>query len=317
MTKTKLSTGGIKPLGRESRFKKILKRDYQLYLFVLPAVIYLIIFNYIPMYGVQIAFKDYSPVGGITGSEWVGFKHFMRFFSSYQFWPLIKNTIVLSLYNIIASFPLPIILALMLNAVKSKRFKSLVQTVTYMPHFISTVVMVGMILIFLSPRTGFVNYIIQLFGGEPILFMGEPSYYKHIYVWSGVWQSTGWASIIYIAALSSISPELYEAAEIDGASRIRKIIHIDIPGILPTAVILFIMSAGSMMSMGFEKAYLLQNPLNESTQEIIATYTYKIGMINQQYSYSAAIGLFNTVVNVILLVFVNQVSKRLTETSLW
>ena len=313
--KTAAATTGLPK--RDSRFMRALKRDWQLYLFVLPAVIYLFIFNYLPMYGVQIAFRDYSAAKGITGSTWVGFKHFERFFNSYQFWPLLKNTVLLSLYQLIATFPLPILLALMLNTVKHQAFKRTVQTVTYMPHFISAVVLVSIMSIMLSPRTGVVNYAIQALGMEPKLFMGEPSYYKHLYVWSSVWQGTGWSSIIYIAALSGISPELYEACKVDGATRFQQMRHVDLPGILPTAIILFIMSAGQIMSLGFEKAYLLQNPLNETSQEIIATYTYKIGLLQNQYSYSSAIGLFNTVVNVILIVFVNQVSKKLTDTSLW
>lgn len=300
-----------------SNFMRVLKRDYQLYLFVLPAVVFLFIFNYLPMYGVQIAFKNFTAAKGIWGSPWVGFEYFERFFRSSQCWTTISNTIILSLYQMIANFPIPIILALMLNHVQHKKFKSFVQTVTYAPHFISMVVLVGVINIILSPRTGFVNYIIQAFGGEPRLFMGMPGAYKHIYVWSGVWQTTGWSSIIYIAALSSVNPELYEACDVDGASRMQKIIHVDLPSILPTAVIMFIMNAGHMMSLGFEKAYLLQNPLTEQAQEIIATYVYKVGLIQTQYSYSTAINLFNTVVNILLLVIVNQVSKRLTETSLW
>lgn len=301
----------------QNRFQKIIKRDYQLYLLALPAILYLFIFNYIPMYGVQIAFKDFVAVKGIFGSEWVGLKHFERFFYSYQFWNTMKNTIGLSVYQLIASFPISILLALLLNQVRHKRFKSLAQTVTYAPHFISMVVLVGMLSMILSPRTGFINYIIQFFGGEPRLFMGEPESYKNIYVWSGIWQNTGWASIIYIAALSSINPELYEACRVDGANRLQQIQHVDIPGIMPTAIIMFILEMGKMMNVGFQKAYLLQNPLTAQSQEIISTYVYKVGLLNTQYSYSAAIGLFNTIVNIILLVAANNISKKLTQNSLW
>ncbi|NOU75489.1 ABC transporter permease subunit [Paenibacillus sp. LMG 31458] len=292
-------------------------RDYQLYLLALPAVVYLLIFNYIPMYGVTIAFKDFNAVKGIFGSSWVGFDHFVRFFHSYQFWTLIRNTITISLYQLIGGFPIPIILAILLNQTRNKRFKSFVQTVTYAPHFISIVVLVGMMFMFLSPRAGFVNHIIQAFGGEPILFMGIPEYFKSIYVWSGVWQNTGWASIIYLAALAAISPELYEAAKVDGASKWKQILHIDLPGLMPTAIIIFIMNAGQIMNVGFQKLYLMQTPLTESSQEIISTYIYKIGLINNEYSYSTAINLFNSAINIILLILVNYMSKRVSKTSLW
>nr|WP_261381253.1 ABC transporter permease subunit [Paenibacillus cremeus] len=292
-------------------------RDYQLYVLALPAIVYLFIFNYIPMYGVTIAFKDFNAVQGILGSPWVGFDHFVRFFHSYQFGSLIQNTITVSLYQLIAGFPIPIVLAILLNQTRNKRFKSIVQTVTYAPHFISIVVLVGMLFIFLSPRTGFVNHILQAFGVEPILFMGKPEFFKSIYVWSGVWQNTGWASIIYLAALASISPELYEAAKVDGASKWKQILHIDLPGIMPTAIIIFIMNAGQIMNVGFQKLYLMQTPLTEASQEIISTYIYKIGLIGNQYSYSTAINLFNSAINILLLILVNYISKRVSQTSLW
>lgn len=313
----KKNAGELKYTVHRGKIIKCLKRDYQLYLLALPAVLYLFIFCYIPMYGVQIAFKNYIASKGIWGSEWVGLEYFRRFFRSAQCWLLIKNTLTLGIYQLIAGFPIPILLALLLNHVRNKKFKSVVQTMTYAPYFISVVVLVGMINIILSPRSGFINHIIQLLGAEPRLFMGEPGCYKHIYVWSGVWQSTGWNSIIYMAALSSVSPELYEACDVDGANRLQKIIHVDLPSIIPTAVILFILNAGSMMSVGFEKAYLMQNALTEQSQEIISTYVYKVGLIQNQYSYSTAIGLFNTAVNIILLIIVNYVSQKLTETSLW
>lgn len=314
-----MKAGSILHASPSPKAKVIVKllRDYQLYLLALPAIVYLFIFNYIPMYGASIAFKSFHAVKGIWGSPWVGFEHFERFFNSYQFWTLIKNTVGISVYELVVGFPVPIILALLLNQMQNKRFKSLVQTVTYAPHFISIVVIVGMLFLFLSPRSGIVNHMIVAFGGQPILFMGESSYFKSIYVFSGIWQNMGWASIIYLAALASISPELYEAAKVDGASKWQLIRHIDIPGILPTAVIMFILNAGQIMNVGFQKLYLMQTPTTANSQEIIATYIYKIGLINSQYSYSAAINLFNSAINILLLILVNQIAKRLSSTSLW
>lgn len=311
-----------KPAGKKTsdiikKTQKVIAKDYQLYLLALPAVVYFFIFNYVPMYGIQIAFKNFMPVKGIWGSPWVGFKQFERFFSSYQFWQLIKNTIGLSFYELIAGFPVPIILALLINQTRNKKFKKVVQTVTYAPHFISVVVLVGMVSIFLSPRNGLINNIIRLFGGEPIFFMGEPGMFKSLFVFSGIWQNAGWGTIIYLAALAGVSPELYEAAKVDGATKLQIIRHVDIPGIIPTAVTLLIMNAGHIMSVGFQKVYLMQNPLNLISSEIISTYVYKVGLIQSQYSYSAAIGLFNSIINLILLISVNKISKKLSETSLW
>lgn len=294
-----------------------IRRDYQLYLMMLPVVVYLFIFNYLPMYGIQIAFRDYNIATGITGSTWVGMEHFIRFFRSFQFFNIIKNTLVLSLYGLLAGFPLPIILALLVTQTRNRLFKNTVQTITYAPHFVSVVVVVGMLFLFLSPRTGIVNNALTVFGLKQINFLAEPAMYKHLYVWSGIWQSTGWGSIIYIAALSSVSPELYEAAKIDGASKFKQILHIDIPSILPTAVILLILNAGSIMNQGAQKAYLMQTPTTASAQEIISTYVYKVGLIQNDFSYSAAIGLFESLVNIVLLILVNSISKKLTETSLW
>ena len=286
------------------------------YLFLLPAVVYIAIFCYAPMYGIQIAFRNYKIVDGITGSAWVGLKWFSRFFGSKMFTTIISNTILISLYGLVAGFPMPIILALMLNYTNMK-FKRVMQTVTYMPHFISTVVMVGMLSCFLSPSAGFVNSIIKAVSGNAIYFLGEAKYFRHVYVWSGIWQGTGWGSIIYVAALTGVNPELHEAAIIDGANIWARILHIDIPSIMPTMVILLILNFGSIMSVGFEKAYLLQNDLNKATSEIISTYTYKMGLLNQNFSYSAAIGLTNNVVNFILLTVVNKIAKALSGTSLW
>ena len=298
-------------------FSAMMKRDYQLYIMMLPVVVYLFIFAYIPIYGVQIAFKDYNVGQGILGSPWVGFDNFTRFFRSFQFWNVLKNTLVLSLYGLIAGFPIPILLALMVTQVRREGFKKFVQTVTYAPHFISEVVVVGMLFIFLSPTSGIVNIGLGKLGVQAVNFLAEPSMYKHLYVWSGVWQGAGWGSIIYIAALSAVSPELYEAARIDGASKFQQIVHIEFPSILPTATILLIMNAGSIMNQGAQKAFLMQTGTTAASQEIIATYVYKVGLIQNQFSYSSAIGLFNNIINIILLVTVNTVSRRLSENSLW
>lgn len=296
--------------------KKLLK-TWQLYVFVLPAVIYFLVFCYGPMYGIQLAFKRYNAMVGITGSEWVGFSNFIRFFRSYQFVQLIENTLTLSVYQLVAGFPIPIILAILLNQLRGQKFKKVVQTVTYAPHFISIVVLVGMLNIFLSPRGGMINQIVQLFGNEPILFTGQEKYFRHIYVLSGVWQNMGWNAIIYLAALSGVSPDLHEAAIVDGASKIKRILHIDIPSILPTIIIILVMNFGSIMSVGFEKAYLMQNAQNISKAEIISTYVYKVGLLGAQYEFSTAVGLFNAVINFVLLIAVNKISKKISSVGLW
>ncbi|MCM3600059.1 ABC transporter permease subunit [Robertmurraya korlensis] len=297
------------------KLKKILT-NYQLYLFLLPALIYFIVFHYVPMYGVLIAFKDFVATKGIMGSPWVGFKHFERFFDSYQFWSLIKNTLGLSVTQLVVGFPLPIFLALMLNQMRSEKSKRFVQTVVYAPHFISVVVLAGMIYVFFS-NNGLINNLILMFGGDPISFMAKPEWFKPLYIASGVWQETGWAAIIYLAALAGVSPELHEAAIMDGANKWQRIFHVDIPAIMPTAVILLILSVGSIMNIGFEKAYLLQTPMNQPSAEIIPTYVYKMGLQQAQYSFAAAVGLFNAVINLILLVAVNKFAKRLSGTGLW
>lgn len=294
-----------------------MKGNYELYLFLLPTVVYFLIFHYGPMYGIQIAFKNFIAVEGIWGSPWVGIDHFQRFFNSFQFWTLLRNTLGLSVYGLAAGFPIPIILALLLNQLSSKKYKKIVQTVTYAPHFISTVVLVGTMFVFLSPRNGLVNHIIELFGGEPVFFMARPEWFQTLYVFSGIWQNAGWGTIIYLASLSGISPDLHEAAIMDGAGRIQRIWHIDLPGIMPTAVIILILNLGRIMGVGFEKAYLMQTALNLDSSEIIATYVYKVGLLNAQFSFSAAVGLFNAVVNLILLVSVNKIAKTIGETSLW
>ncbi|GAK40420.1 polysaccharide ABC transporter permease protein [Paenibacillus sp. TCA20] len=293
-----------------------IKRNWGLYLLLLPAVILLLLFAYIPMYGIVIAFKDYSPALGIEGSPWAGLKYFEKFFNSYQFDTTIKNTLILSLYSL-ATFPIPIMLALMINQMRENRFKRFFQTVTYMPHFISTVVMVGLLLILLSPSTGLIGHIYRLFGAEAPNLMGSPGLFSSVYVWSDVWQHTGWDSIIFIAALSAVSPSLYEAATMDGASRWQKIWYIDLPMLMPTAVTLLILRVGSLLGVGFEKVYLMQNNLNISSSEVISTYVYKIGMLSSQYSFSSAINLANTIINFILLIMVNEISKKYSKNSLW
>jgi len=291
--------------------------NYQLYLFVLPTFLYFIIFHYWPMYGVQIAFKDFSAALGIEGSPWAGLKHFIRFMNAPSFWTLIGNTVGISLYELAVAFPAPILLALLLNEIRGNRFRRVVQTVTYAPHFISVVVLVSMVMLLLNPSYGLVNKGIMTFGLEPHDFMTDKDWFKSIYVLSGVWQNAGWSSIIYLAALAGIDQEQHEAAMIDGASRLQRIWHINIPGITPTIVILFLFAIGGIMTVGFEKVFLMQNALNLESSEVISTYVYKVGLLQLQYSFSSAVGLFNTSINFILLIVVNAVVKRLGETSLW
>ncbi|MBO0991819.1 ABC transporter permease [Bacillus sp. SD088] len=306
----------VMPGSRFSRIRKNFLKSWQLYTFLLPALTFFIIFHYIPMYGVQIAFKDFFATMGINGSPWVGFEHFERFFNSYYFWRLLKNTLIISLYQL-CLFPLPVIFALMLNELRNGAFKKWTQTLTYAPHFISVVVVVGMIIAFLDPTTGIVNHLIETLGGSSVQFLTSPDWFRHIYVWSGEWQGLGWGSIIYLAALAGVNPELLEAAKVDGATRLQRIIHINIPAILPTIVILFILNIGKFMSVGFEKVLLLQNSLNSETSDIIQTFVYETGLLEGQYSFAAAVGLFDSVINIILLVTVNQIAKKVSDNSLW
>jgi putative aldouronate transport system permease protein len=294
-----------------------LKKSYQLFLLLLPSAVLLFCFAYLPMVGIIIAFQNYSPALGITGSQFVGFKNFIQYFNSYQFGVTIKNTLVLSLYSILVGFPLPILLALMCNQMKTKMFKKVFQVITYLPHFISTMVMCGLILIFLSPSSGLFANLFKLFGAEFPNLMASASAFKHVYVWSDIWQHLGWDSIIYLAALAGIDPTYYEAATVDGASTLQKIKYIDIPMILPTAMVLLILRAGSILGIGFEKVFLLQNVQNIMSSEIISTYVYKMGMQSMQYSLSTAIGLFNTVVNLVVLLMVNFFARKTTESSLF
>lgn len=301
-------------------YKSLWKRitvNYEMYLFLLPAVVYYVIFKYGPLYGLQIAFKDFNGALGFWGSEWVGLKYFNSFFSSYYFWPLLKNTLVLSLYSLVAGFPIPILLALMLNEVKNYKYKKIVQTVTYAPHFISTVVLVGTIVIILSPTYGIVNQMLRLLGMEAQSFMTNPVLFRHIYVWSGIWQNTGWDAIIYIAALSAVDPEQHEAAIIDGASRLQRIWYINMPVLIPIMTILLILNAGNIMNIGFEKVLLMQNDLIMDVADVISTYVYRRGLLQAEFSFSAAIGLFNNVANFILLMIVNGITRKFGETSLF
>ncbi|NWL87078.1 sugar ABC transporter permease [Paenibacillus sp. 79R4] len=306
----------IKTAGESSLLTRILK-NWELYIFIAPAFLYFVIFQYGPMYGIQIAFKNFVPSQGITGSEWVGFEHFNRFFHSYYFKDLLWNTFSLSFYELAIGFPLPIIMALAFNEVRNGFFKKSVQTITYAPHFISVVVMAGMVITFLTPSTGVIVKLIELFGIDAPAFLTDPRWFKTVYVLSGVWQSTGWGTIIYLAALSGVDPQLHEAAIVDGASRFKRVLHINLPTIVPTIMILLILNVGNILGIGYEKVLLLQNPLNMDSSDVISTFVYRSGLVSAQYSFSTAVGLFNSVVNALLLITVNKIAKRTSETSLW
>lgn len=320
-SKERQKKGKVSEAGRKKKFHNkwiLVKRNKVLYLFILPAFLYFLIFAYVPMYGIQIAFKDFVATKGFAGSEWADpiWKHFQTFFSSVNFGNIFKNTVGLSFYYILASFPVPILLALLVNEVKNTRFKKLVQNFTYMPYFISTVVLVGMVQLFLA-RTGLFNQIGALFGAEPVMFLQKDDLFNDIYVWSGVWQVTGYSAVIYIAALTGVSPELHEAAIMDGASKIQRIIHVNLPAIMPTIVTMLIMSVGGIMNLSFEKVLLMQTDSNLMVSEVISTYVYKLGIQKAQYSLSSAVGLFNNLINVTLLIIVNKISAKLSDTSLW
>lgn len=303
------------------KFRKKTAPYWQLYLFLILPVVYIIIFAYWPMFGLQIAFKKFSVVSGIWDSPWVGLRNFSKFFNAYQFNNILINTITLSLYAVFAAFPFPIIFALVLNTIENSKLKKTVQTITYMPHFISIVVLVGMMMQIFHPMVGLYGKAMKAITGEiPNDIFANPNAFPHLYVWSGVWQGFGYNSIIYIAALTSVSTELHEAAEVDGASRFQRVIHIDFPALVPTIVIMLILRTGRIMSIGFEKTYLMQNSLNLSRSEIISTYVYKQGLgsgASNDYSYSTAISMFNSIVNLILITIVNQIARRVGDTSLW
>ncbi len=311
----------MRPPAATSRFSLLrdARVNWQLHLLLALPLIYLIVFKYLPMAGAQIAFRDFFTRSGIWGSPWVGLANFERFFESPQFWTVVRNTFGLSAYQIAASFPVPIILALALNNVEHRRFKKTVQLTTYAPHFISTVVMAGMIMRYLALHTGVVNNVLEGLGLERISFMSRPDLFQSVYVISGIWQNAGWGTIIYLAALAGVDPQLHEAAIVDGASKLQRTRHIDVPGILPVAIILLILETGRIMQVGFEKAFLLQTPLNLTASEVIQTYVYKIGLASPvpDYSFATAIGLFNSVVNLALILVVNQIARRVSGTSLW
>lgn len=308
------------PRKREGRGKRLLiqmAKRYDLYLMLLLPIAWYLIFHYGPLYGLQIAFKNFNPGKGILGSKWVGFDHFERFFDSYYFGRLLWNTMSINLLSLIIAFPIPIFLALVVTEIRSKTYSKLLQNITYLPHFISVVVIVGILTVFLSPTSGPVNKLIEVLGGEPIRFMESAGWFKTIYISSNIWQSMGWQSIIYIAALAGVNPELYEAAKIDGATRLRRIWHVSLPGIIPVIVILLILDVGHFMNVGFEKILLMQNNLNIESSDVISTFVYTTGIQKGEYSYTAAIGLFNSVINLILLLLVNRFARKTSETSLW
>jgi len=294
-----------------------IKRSWQLWVLAFLAFLSVFIFSYIPMYGAIIAFQRFRPTDGFLGSEWVGFEHFITFFQGHHFWRLIRNTVIINVYGLVAAFPMPIILALAFNELKDGKFKKISQTITYAPHFISVVVFAGMITSFLSPSTGIVNNLLGMVGVAPIRFLERPELFRHVYVWTGIWQGVGWGTIIYLAALSGVDPTLHEAAIIDGASRLQRNWYINIPAILPTIIILLIMNVGSIMSVGFERMYLLHNAMNAYTSESIPIYVYNVGILGGAFSFAAAVGLFNSAINAILLLTVNRVTKKVTEVGLW
>ena len=295
---------------------KDLRRHWAAYLMLIPAVVLLFIFSYIPMYGIIIAFKHYKPQLGIWGSPWVGLEHFAKFFTSAHFPVLLRNTLSISVYSLLAGYPCSIILALLLNEVRCAKYKKVVQTISYMPYFISSVVVCGMLKSFLS-YDGMFNALNNLMGREPISFLSEPKYFQHSIVWAGVWQGMGWNSIIYMAALSAIDTQLYEAARIDGCGRLRQAWHVTIPGIMPTVIMLLIMSVGSILTVGTDNILLLYNPMTYETGDVFGTYTYRLGIRGGQYDYTAAVGLAETVVGFIMIVVVNWISRKTTEQSLW
>ena len=303
---------------RASRLWRAIAKNWGLYLLIAPSFILLLFFTYFPMYGVQIAFKDYNLMAGITRSPWADpwYKYFQRFFNSYQSELVIKNTLLLGLYSIAAGYPIPILLGLLINQMRPGKFRRVYQTVTYIPHFISTVVLVGMLNIMLSPSSGLIGAIYKLFGAQAPNLLASPRLFPSLYVWSDVWQNAGWDAIVYLAALASVDPNLYEAATVDGAGKRQKMLYIDLPKLLPMSCVMLILRAGGIMNVSFEKAYLMQNDLNLSVSEMISTYVYKLGIINSQYSLSAAVNLFNTLVNLALLLLVNQITRHLGDTSI-
>ncbi len=302
------------PAGKKNKVKNY---NWQFWLIIAVPVIYAFIFAYIPMGGIIIAFKDYSIRKGILGSDWVGLKYFIQFLTSTNSVLVIKNTLILGVYTLIVNFPIPILLAIAINEVGNRFFKKTVQMVTYAPYFISVVVLVGMMMQMMDLRSGIINVLLTKIGLNPVNFFGDPGLFRSLYVWSGVWQTAGYSSIIYVAALSGVSPELQEAAIVDGASRVKRILHVDIPAILPTIIIMLIFRCADIVSIGMDKIYLMQNSMNASVSEVISTFVYKVGVVNANFGFSTAAGLFQSVVSFALLVLVNQICKKITETSLW
>lgn len=301
--------------------KNDIKRDWQLYMFLLLPLVYIIIFAYVPMLGLQISFKDYNGKLGMWRSEWIGLEHFFNFFSNHYFIRTLKNTLILSAYSIVCSFPFPVLMALVMNSLRSKTYRNICQTISTLPHFISTVVLVGMLFQFFNSRYGIYGYVYYIFNGtRPDDLFASPTNFRHFFIWSGVWQNFGWSSIMYLAALAGVDPALHEAATIDGASRFQRVLHVDLPTIIPTIVIMLIMRTGQVMNIGFEKVYLMQNDLNLSASEVISTYVYKMGLSasgKTDFSFSTAIGLFNSVVNMLLITIVNKIADVLSGTSMW
>ena len=306
----------VQLINKQSLWTRI-KRDKLLILMVLPVVIHFLVFRYYPMYGNIIAFKNYSPVKGILGSPWAGLRYFKQFFNSPYFFRVIRNTILISFYSLLWGFPLPILFALMTNDLKSPGYRRAVQSLSYIPYFISTVVVAGMLFNFLSPSNGIINKFLGFFGVNPIHFLMEPKWFRTVFIASGIWQGFGWSSIVYIAALSGVNPELYEAATIDGAGRFGKIFHVSLPAILPTIVITLILNIGSFMSVGYEKIILLYNPITMETADVISSFVYRVGLVENNASLGAAVGLFNAAINLVLVILTNRIAKKVSDVSLW
>jgi putative aldouronate transport system permease protein len=302
---------------KKPSISRIGRNDWQLWILLLPALAYFFVFCYLPMYGIQIAFRDYRAVNGILGSKWVGFKHFKDFFNAYYFTRLLSNTLLLNIYGLLWTFPVPILMAILINQLERPLFKRFVQTAIYVPHFISTVVMAGMLYLFLSPTNGMINKFIEIAGGAPIFFMAEPAWFRPLFIGTEIWQHAGWNTILYIATLTGIDPELYEAATVDGANKRQKIWHIDIPHLMPIAVMMLILSCGRLLVSNTDKALLMKTPANSVYADIIGIYVYEMGLGKAQFSYTAAIGLFTNVINFIMIMTVNSISKKLNETSLF
>lgn len=301
---------------KEKKLWKRILSSWELYLLLLPGIVLTIIYKYIAMYGVQIAFRDYNPALGFSGSPWAGLRWFQKFFTNYKSWDMIRNTVLLSLYTILWTFPIPIILSLIMNQLRMKRFKKVAQTILYAPHFVSIMIVCGMLRIFLSPYGGLITSLVSAMGGDTAIgLLDQAENFRSIYIASAIWQDAGWGMIIYMASLASVDVSLHEAAKVDGANTLQRILHIDFPALIPMIMIQLIMSFGSLMNVGFEKAYLLQTDLNKATSQIIATYVYEQGMLKSMYSFSTAVGLFNTVVNIILLIIVNRIAKKTADIS--